>query len=79
MLCCDWRVFSRGGQIRTADLTDPNRARYQTALRPDLLWRGREDVLSQNICQATLCVIRPTLNELRGVWGGRVTSVRLVL
>jgi hypothetical protein len=24
----------RGGQIRTADLTDPNRARYQTALRP---------------------------------------------
>ena len=27
--CC------RGGQIRTADLTDPNRARYQTALRPE--------------------------------------------
>lgn len=27
--------FSRGGQIRTADLTDPNRARYQTALRPE--------------------------------------------
>lgn len=26
--------FGRGGQIRTADLTDPNRARYQTALRP---------------------------------------------
>ena len=36
------RVFSlslvsyrRGGQIRTADLSDPNRARYQTALRPE--------------------------------------------
>ena len=27
--------FSRGGQIRTADLSDPNRARYQTALRPE--------------------------------------------
>jgi hypothetical protein len=27
--------FGRGGQIRTADLTDPNRARYQTALRPE--------------------------------------------
>ena len=28
-------LFSRGGQIRTADLSDPNRARYQTALRPE--------------------------------------------
>ena len=27
--------LGRGGQIRTADLTDPNRARYQTALRPE--------------------------------------------
>ncbi len=32
---------SRGGQIRTADLTDPNRARYQTALRP-ASGRGRK-------------------------------------
>ena len=24
----------RGGQIRTADLSDPNRTRYQAALRP---------------------------------------------
>ncbi len=33
--CFDSREgFCRGGQIRTADLTDPNRARYQTALRP---------------------------------------------
>ena len=29
------RTLRRGGQIRTADLTDPNRARYQTALRPE--------------------------------------------
>src|SRR6478609_10381092 len=28
-------VFRRGGEIRTLDLTIPNRARYQTALRPD--------------------------------------------
>jgi hypothetical protein len=28
-------LLGRGGQIRTADLTDPNRARYQTALRPE--------------------------------------------
>ena len=33
----EWKLSCRGGQIRTADLTDPNRARYQTALRPD--WR----------------------------------------
>ena len=26
----------RGGQIRTADLSDPNRTRYQAALRPEL-------------------------------------------
>lgn len=27
--------ISRGGQIRTDDLTDPNRALYQAELRPD--------------------------------------------
>lgn len=30
-----FHLLGRGGQIRTADLTDPNRARYQTALRPE--------------------------------------------
>src|SRR5690606_15484809 len=41
--------LGRGGQIRTADLTDPNRARYQTALRPE---RAPEDVPKLSSCQA---------------------------
>ncbi len=27
-------IYGRGERIRTSDLTVPNRARYQTALRP---------------------------------------------
>jgi len=47
-LGCCFLLLGRGGQIRTADLTDPNRARYQTALRPEWAlrwvrprWTGR--------------------------------------
>ena len=32
-----WVAFGRGDWIRTSDLFVPNEARYQTALRPDLL------------------------------------------
>ena len=39
-LGCCFFLLGRGGQIRTADLTDPNRARYQPALRPE--WALRE-------------------------------------
>ena len=28
-------IYSRGAEIRTRDLTDPNGARYQAALRPE--------------------------------------------
>src|SRR6186713_80780 len=33
--CAEVFLIRRGGEIRTRDLTIPNRARYQTALRPD--------------------------------------------
>src|SRR5687767_3143338 len=50
------RAFCRGGQIRTADLTDPNRARYQTALRPGSVApapvaRGAENEQPRLFCQ----------------------------
>ena len=42
----------RGGQIRTADLSDPNRARYQTALRPgNSQLVAAEDGLRAVVCQ----------------------------
>jgi hypothetical protein len=56
--------FSRGGQIRTADLSDPNRARYQTALRPETeaadnglrgaICQGRDTRARQFFCDAPL-------------------------
>jgi hypothetical protein len=50
-------LAGRGGQIRTADLTDPNRARFQTALRPEsgrgvTLTGGGENDPCEPFCQA---------------------------
>lgn len=53
---CFHLSLGRGGQIRTADLTDPNRARYQTALRPE---RAPEDVPKLSSCQAKAFGLMP--------------------
>ncbi len=51
----------RGGGIRTHGLFVPNEARYQTALRPDILWRpagkrAREAILDFGVrCKGIFC------------------------
>ena len=43
----DLVFLSRDGRIRTDDLSVPNAARYQAALRPDLVGNARRHVVGR--------------------------------
>ena len=59
---CLFVSYRRGGQIRTADLSDPNRARYQTALRPErrrrTMVRGVRSVKDETTGAGDFCSAR---------------------